>query len=86
MREDMVKVGMGMADIRYRGQYWPWHTTVRVRFNANVMSAEQILNLLNTAGFGVGIGEWRPERDGQFGLFHVATSDEVKSASKKRAA
>ncbi len=86
MREDMVKIGMGTADIRYRGQYWPWYTTVRVRFNANVMSAEQILNLLNTAGFGVGIGEWRPERNGQFGLFHVATSDEVKSASKKRAA
>lgn len=84
MREDMVKVGMGTADIRYRGQYWPWHTTVRIRFNGNVMSAEQILNLLNTAGFGVGIGEWRPERDGQFGLFHVATSEEMKATTKRR--
>jgi len=86
MREDMVKVGMGTADIRYRGQYWPWRTTVRIRFNGNVMSAEQILNLLNTAGFGVGIGEWRPERDGQFGLFHVATEADQKRVSKKKEA
>lgn len=77
MREDMVRVGMGTADIRYRGQYWPWHTTVSIRHNANLLSAEQILNLLNTAGFAVGIGEWRPERDGQYGLFHVATGEEV---------
>ncbi len=86
MREDMVKVGMGTADIRYRGEYWPWWTTVRIRFNANVMSAEQILNLLNTAGFGVGVGEWRPERDGQFGLFHVATDAENKKFNKGKAA
>lgn len=79
MREDMVRVGMGTADIRYRGQYWPWQTTVRIRFNANVLSAEQILNLLNTAGFAVGIGEWRPERDGQYGLFHVANAEELKA-------
>lgn len=77
MREDMVRIGMGTADIRYRGQFWPWHATVRVRFNANVLSAAQIINLLNNAGFGVGIGEWRPERDGQFGMFHVATSAEM---------
>lgn len=77
MREDMVRVGMGTADIRYRGQFWPWHATVRVRFNANVLSAAQIINLLNNAGFGVGIGEWRPEKDGQFGMFHVATSAEM---------
>jgi hypothetical protein len=51
---------------------------VRVRFNANVLSAAQIVNLFNTAGFGVGIGEWRPEKDGQFGMFHVATADELQ--------
>lgn len=78
MREDMVRVGMGTADIRYRGQFWPWHATVRVRFNRNVLSAAQIVNLFNTAGFGVGIGEWRPEKDGQFGMFHVAGADELE--------
>lgn len=85
MREDMVRVGMGTADIRYRGQYWPWHTTVEIRHNANLLSAEQILNLLNTAGFAVGIGEWRPERDGQYGLFHVASAEELQALVKEAA-
>ena len=78
-REDMVRIGMGTADIRYRGQFAHWWATVRVRFNGNVLSAEQIVNLFNTAGFGVGVGEWRMERDGQFGCFHVATAEEIQN-------
>ena len=34
-------------------------------------SLEQILNMVNFGGFGVGIGEWRPERDGQFGMYEL---------------
>ncbi len=78
MREDMVRVGMGTADLRYRGEFWPWHVRVTVRFNRNVLSAAQIANLLNTAGFGVGCGEWRAERDGSSGMFHVGSEDEVE--------
>jgi hypothetical protein len=77
MREDMVRVGMGTADLRYRASFWPWSAIVRVRFNANVLSAAQIVNLFNTAGFAVGIGEWRMEKDGQSGSFHVATLKEA---------
>jgi len=90
MREDMVRVGMGTADIRYRGEFRNWFTTIAVKYNANVMSAEQILNLMQTAGFAVGVGEWRPEKDGQYGRFHVATAQEMKiieeMRGKKRAA
>lgn len=77
MREDMVRVGMGTADIRYRPEFVDWRIPVRVKFNAAVISPEQIANLINTAGFAIGIGEWRPERDGQFGRFHVGTSEEI---------
>lgn len=77
MREDMVRVGMGTADLRYRGEFWPWHVKVLTRFNRRVFSLEQILNLLNTAGFAVGIGEWRPEKAGSSGMFHVAAEGEV---------
>jgi hypothetical protein len=76
-REDMVKIAMGTADIRYRGEFREWRCTFTVRYNAGVMSADQIVNLFNVAGFAVGVGEWRPERDGSFGMFHVASPDEM---------
>jgi len=76
MREDLVRVGMGTADLRYRGEFVDWFARILVRYNANVLSESQILNIINTAGFGVGVGEWRPERDGSHGMFHVATEVE----------
>jgi len=78
MREDMVRVGMGTADLRYRPEFTTWFARLLVRYNANVLSESQILNLLNTAGFAVGVGEWRAEKDGQSGMFHVAAEGEVE--------
>lgn len=77
MREDVARVGMGTADLRYRGEFSPWRAILTVKFNANLMSAEQVVNLFETAGFAVGVGEWRPERDGPYGRFHVAKGSEV---------
>lgn len=77
MREDIARVGMGTADLRYRGEFNPWRATLTVKYNANLMSAEQVVNLFETAGFAVGVGEWRPERDGPYGRFHVAKGGEA---------
>lgn len=71
-RQDMVRVGMGTADIRYRAEFTNWTTKLPIIFNARAISIDQVVNLLNLAGFSVGVGEWRPERDGQFGRFEVA--------------
>ena len=73
MREDMVRVGMGTADIRYRPEFKTWKVTLPIKYNADKISLEQLVNLFNLAGFGVGVGEWRPEKDGQYGMFHVVT-------------
>jgi hypothetical protein len=85
MREDMVRVGMGTADLRYRGEFPRWWATILVRYNMAVLSEAQILNLLNTGGFAVGIGEWRPERDGMSGMFHVATEKELDALERRAA-
>lgn len=82
MRQDMVRVGMGSADIRFRGEFWPWATILPVQFNAGVLSAEQVLNLFQAGGFGVGVGDWRPEKDGISGRFHVGTAKEMKAFVK----
>ena len=72
MREDMVKVGMGTADIRYRGEFKNWYADLTISYNANGQySLENIVNMINAGGYVCGVGEWRPERDGQNGMFHV---------------
>lgn len=77
MREDMVRVGMGTADIRHRAEFETWGAMLRVQHNANVLSAEQVISLFEAGGFGVGIGDWRPEKDGVSGRFHVAKTGET---------
>lgn len=72
MREDMVKVGMGTADIRYRPEFVDWGMTLSIRYNKNgPISIDQIINVLNLGGQTNGIGEWRGERDGVYGMFVV---------------
>jgi hypothetical protein len=71
MREDMVRVGQGTADLRYRPMYEKWSCKVPVEFNPRIISAEQLMNLFDNAGYSIGLCEWRPEKDGQFGRFRV---------------
>lgn len=68
----MVRIGMGTADVRYRGEFPEWSVVVRVNYNANVISPEQIVNLYNIAGFSCGVGEHRPSCDGSCGCFSVS--------------
>lgn len=71
MREDMVRVGLGTADIRHRGEFSEWYAIFPVRYNAGAISIEQLVNLFSLGGFACGIGEWRPEKGGCYGMFHV---------------
>jgi len=69
-REDMVKVQMS-ADIRYRGQFDEWSAVINVRYNDGAVSLPQLVNMFNLGGFACGVGEWRPEKGGSNGMFHV---------------
>ena len=72
MREDMVRIGMGTADLRYRAEYKNWSMNMVLQYNASGnLTIEQIVNCINAGGYACGIGEWRPERDGDFGRFHI---------------
>lgn len=72
MREDMVRVGMGTADIRLRGEFPEWSAILPITYNAGAISLEQFVNLFNLGGFSCGVGEWRPEKSGSYGKYHVA--------------
>ena len=73
MRTDMVTVGIASADVRYRGQLNDWSMDLTIKYNADVITAEQTVNLLQTAGFSQGLGEWRAEKNGSNGAFEIAT-------------
>ena len=74
-RQDMVRIAMGTADVRIRPEFPTWSATLNIRYNARVLSLDQIANLFNVAGFSIGIGEHRPQRDGQWGMFHVVSAE-----------
>lgn len=71
MRTDMVRIGMGSADVRYRAEYLNWSATLNIEFNEGMVSVEQILQMIKAAGYGCGIGEWRPEKGGDYGRFDL---------------
>jgi hypothetical protein len=79
MREDMVRVGAGLnktATLTYRAQFRIWAISVKGRVNASVLPLETLAFLVNEAGLATGIGEWRNERKGMFGAFHLASGVE----------
>lgn len=77
MKEHMVRLpSSGSADLRYRGFFPHWCAKLRVKYIQSNISAEQVVNLVNLAGFSVGIGEWRPEKDGFCGTFEVVDESE----------
>ena len=61
MREDMIRVGSIQK-------------VASPRYRA--ISEEEIVGLVNAAGFTCGVGEWRPEKSnsGSFGLFRVVST------------
>lgn len=87
MREDMVKVGSGLAKtatLAYRAQFWPWAMRVRVKLNADVLTLDTLATLINEAGMSCGIGEWRNEKNGVFGAFQLASVAEAAEWEKFR--
>lgn len=71
LRDDMVRVQMS-TDIRFRPMFENWYIDAELEYNSSgQFSLEDIINCINLGGYAVGIGEWRPEHDGDFGQFHV---------------
>jgi hypothetical protein len=73
MREDMVRVGMGTADIRYRAEYRDWSARLRIEYVPHMINLESIVALVDAGGSN-GVGEWRPEKDGVNGTYEVVSA------------
>lgn len=78
MREDVTRVGMGGTDLRYRPEFTEWSTSVEITYVKSMLTRESVLSLLEAGGMGVGVGEWRPERRGDFGTFQIDPTVEIE--------
>lgn len=55
-----VRNATGVVDLRARPMWREWGCTLRVRFDGNQFTAEDVANLLTWAGTCIGVGEGRP--------------------------
>lgn len=77
-RQDSVKIGgiQKTADLRYRPAFVDWKIDIEVTLiDVGVFTMESIINAINMSGYMNGLGEWRMERDGDFGRFHVEMTE-----------
>lgn len=58
--ESLVRNDNGSADIRIRPMWREWAANVTLEFDADMITPESVVNLLDRAGRQVGIGEGRP--------------------------
>ncbi|MCK4302806.1 MAG: hypothetical protein KAY24_01055 [Candidatus Eisenbacteria sp.] len=67
MREDAVTIGISTRGLAYRPEYTEWQAEVLIEFDGRMLSRDQVIALVQAAGFGVGICEGRPEKSSALG-------------------
>jgi hypothetical protein len=81
MREDVVRVGKSGADLRYRPEFPEWSATLELIYTTSALARSSVLSLVDAGGLGVGVGEWRPEKDGDFGTYRIDPTREIQVLS-----
>jgi hypothetical protein len=83
IQKDMARVATGEPYVTVRASYSNWRAKVRLRWDAEQFTAEDISNLLMRVGQQVGIGEGRPDSKNSagmgWGLFNVGKHIEMRA-------
>ena len=64
-------------DTRHRPEFVDWTCELIIQYDTNQITPDQIINLINQAGFSTGIGDWRPgapKSSGTHGMFKVVAT------------
>lgn len=79
MREDVVRLGgpSRSADLRYRPEFPVWSAELEITFVTSSISRQSVLSLIDAGGLGIGVGEWRPEKRGEFGTYAIDQSKQI---------
>lgn len=68
----------GTPDERHRPEFFNWECDLIVQYDTNIISPEQIINLINRSGFNSGVGDWRPSSPRSSGVHGMFTVKEAK--------
>lgn len=79
MREDVVRLGgpSRSADLRYRPMFPQWSCVLTITYVKSSIDRNSVLSLIDAGGMGIGVGEWRPEKRGEFGTYMVDQAKEI---------
>lgn len=83
MREDVVRLGGASrsADLRYRPEFRAWSAVLQVTYIKSAISLNSVTSLIDAGGLSVGVGEWRPEKRGEFGTYAIDNSKPIEVLS-----
>lgn len=81
MREDVTRLARNSTTLTYRPEFPEWSTVLTVTYVTSAITRNSVLSLIDAGGMGVGVGEWRPERNGDFGTFRIDPSRNVEVLS-----
>lgn len=64
--------------MRHRPRFDAWSATFDVRVNETILPTEFVHQLLTEGGQQIGIGDFRPEKGGPFGVFYVVSWKDIE--------
>lgn len=80
-QEDMARVETGQPYVTVRAAYHDWAARIRIRFDMDQFTHQDVANLMSRVGLQVGIGEGRPDSKNSagmgWGLFEIESMEEV---------
>jgi len=81
----MARVETGQPYVTVRAAYYDWQAIVRIRWDLDQFTVEDVSNLLMRVGQQVGIGEGRPDSPNSagmgWGLFDIAKTQDLEKAA-----
>lgn len=69
IEEKLMPLKKGGHTVAVLNRFSGWSTRFTIRYTENVYKLQQIINIINLAGFGLGIGSGRPSG---YGRYHIA--------------
>jgi hypothetical protein len=86
-QEDMARVETGQPYVTVRAAYHKWGAGIKIRWDADQFTIQDVTHLLMRVGKQVGIGEGRPDSKNScgmgWGLFDIEETKEAKDGSDK---